>query len=102
MSGSHDHAGEGVWERYLEILTDPGHLLVELTFTLLDALILSPLLFLLWVSAKKWVKNRISHEHLILDQEHGVKHQAETELEEEVAVNQVRKCSCCGHVLDNG
>lgn len=74
----HDHEGS-VWEEYWAILTDPAHFLAELTFTFIDILILSPLLFLLWrlvkTKAQGVLEARVAKEHAALDAEHGVNHE---------------------------
>lgn len=56
---------------YQEILTDPAHLAVEITLMLLvDVLFLG----IIW----PFVVRRIRHEHLVIDEEHGVDHDVET------------------------
>lgn len=69
----HEHGGS-FWEEYWGILSDPAHFTAELTFTLLDMLILSPLFFFAWKGVKSWVGVRIAHEHHVLDVEHEVEH----------------------------
>lgn len=57
---------------YHEILTDPAHLAVELTLMLLvDVLFLG----LIW----PLVRRAIKHEHLVIDEEHGVDHHSDEE-----------------------
>lgn len=70
------HAGESgsLLERYLEILTDPAHFLAELTFTLIDLILLSPILFHLYSKFKSFFKLLVHREHLAIDEEHGFKH----------------------------
>lgn len=72
-AAGHSH-GEGLWEDYLSILTDPAHFLAELTFTLFDIIILSPIIFFAWKGVKAWTLKHIAHEHSILDAEHGIEH----------------------------
>lgn len=72
---SHDHGhGGSTFEAYWAIMTDPAHFWAEVTFTFIDILILSPLLFLVWAYVKNWVNKRVHREHHVLDQEHGVFH----------------------------
>ncbi len=52
---------------YVEILTDPAHAAAELTFVLLDAVLLTPLWLL--------VRRAIRREHATIDAEHGVDHE---------------------------
>ena len=56
---------------YVEILSDPAHLAVELTLMLLvDVLVLG----LLWPWVRRAINKRISAEHHAIDREHGVTH----------------------------
>jgi sterol desaturase/sphingolipid hydroxylase (fatty acid hydroxylase superfamily) len=73
LNSSDEHTGT-LWEEYLSILTDPSHFLAELTFTLIDIALLSPLIFFVIRAIRTWVSHRISHEHAILDAEHQVEH----------------------------
>ncbi len=58
-----------ILSHYGEMMTDPAHTLVELTFILVvDVLFLG----LLWPLAKKAVNKRVEAEHKTLDKEHGV------------------------------
>ncbi len=60
-----------ILHHYAEMMTDPAHTLVELTFILVvDVLFLG----LLWPLAKRAVNKRVNDEHKVLDQEHGVEH----------------------------
>lgn len=56
---------------YVEILSDPAHLAVELTLMLLvDVLVLG----LLWPCARRAINKRIHAEHAAIDREHGITH----------------------------
>lgn len=69
----HEHASGGnLWEEYLSLLLDPAHFLVEVTFSLLDLIILGPLLYWSWRGLQGWVHQRVAHEHAVVDREHGV------------------------------
>lgn len=58
------------FEHYVEILSDPAHLAVELTLMLLvDILFLGMILPFM----KRFLDHRIRREHQKLDDEHGVK-----------------------------
>lgn len=60
-----------IWHHYAEMMTDPAHTLVELTFILMvDVLFLG----LLWPLAKRAVNKRVNAEHKVLDAEHGIEH----------------------------
>jgi hypothetical protein len=60
-----------ILHHYTEMITDPAHTLVELTFILVVDVIF---LGLLWPLAKRAVNKRVNAEHKVLDQEHGIKH----------------------------
>lgn len=70
----HDHShegGAGVWEEFLELATDPAHLLFELSFSLVfDILIVS----VIWgIVIKKIIIPRVKRDvHKELDAEHGI------------------------------
>lgn len=53
---------------YVEIFTDPAHAMVETTFVLIDVLVID------WVRRrlKRHFHRDLSHQHTILDREHGV------------------------------
>lgn len=56
---------------YTELMSDPAHMAMELTFILIvDVLFLG----LLWPLFRKAVNKRVEREHVILDEEHGVQH----------------------------
>jgi len=56
---------------YTELMSDPAHMAVELTFILLiDGLFLG----LIWPFVRKSINKRVEAEHKVLDQEHGVEH----------------------------
>ena len=88
MSGHdhlHEHAGHadsGLWSETWEILTDPAHLIAEVTFSVLDVLIFGILVPLVWSLARRKnrreieaiVDKRVRAEHLAIDREHGVIH----------------------------
>ncbi|QIN94085.1 hypothetical protein PP459_gp148 [Streptomyces phage Wakanda] len=60
-----------VFHHYVELLSDPAHLMVELTFILvIDGLFLG----LVWPLVKKSINKRVEAEHAVLDREHGIKH----------------------------
>jgi len=60
-----------IFHHYTELMTDPAHMLVELTFiVVVDVLFLG----LLWPLAKRSVNKRVKAEHRVLDQEHGITH----------------------------
>lgn len=59
------------FHHYVEIVTDPGHVLAEITFMLvIDLLVMG----LLWPLVRKAIDRRIHVEHLAIDAEHGVDH----------------------------
>lgn len=71
----HIHHEEGdFWGEFWTILTDPAHLAAEFAFSLIDLLILTPILLLFWGFIKRHVKRQIAKEHAELDKEHGVQH----------------------------
>lgn len=72
----HHSSGEGFWGEYLTILMDPAHLAAELTFTLMDILILTPLFLLVFAGVKRWMATALQREHIRLDAEHGISHEA--------------------------
>lgn len=56
---------------YTELMSDPAHMAVELTFILvIDGLFLG----LIWPLIRKAINKRVEREHAVLDKEHGVKH----------------------------
>lgn len=61
----------GLLANYAELITDPAHTLVELTFVLVvDGLLLG----ILWPLIKRHFHRDIEREHKVLDEEHGVEH----------------------------
>lgn len=56
---------------YIEILSDPAHLAVEVTLMLLVEVLF---LGMIWPVAKKAMDRRVKAEHVVLDKEHGVEH----------------------------
>lgn len=76
ISDLHDHVEpDGTlatfWDHYVEILSDPAHMAVEVTteigMNLLFVLAISPMI--------GWYARRAAHrEHLAIDAEHGVVH----------------------------
>lgn len=70
----HEHTGS-VTQDYWNLLTDPAHAMVEVTYMLLGeiliALILLPLI-------KKYFNFRLAKAHAELDREHGISHDPET------------------------
>jgi hypothetical protein len=58
---------------YVEILTDPAHAAAELTFFLVDLLLLSPGFLYL----RRRFRREVQREHAVIDAEHGVEHSAQ-------------------------
>lgn len=74
----HDHSGHGLWEEYWGLLTDPAHLLFELTFSLaFDILVVA----VLWgILVKKVIIPRLRRDiHKEIDAEHGITHDTKKE-----------------------
>lgn len=71
---AHEHTGSLVQD-YFNLLTDPAHAMVEVTYMLLGeiliALILLPLI-------RKYFNYRLAKAHAELDAEHGITHDAVT------------------------
>jgi predicted Na+-dependent transporter len=58
---THAHeAGESLWTQYVELVTDPAHILLELTLIVVVDLIIGALL---WPLFKKWVKRHDKEHH---------------------------------------
>lgn len=91
----HGHEHEPLWDSYVEIMTDPGHILAEFTFTLFDILVLSPFLFILWKLFTHWVKKMLAKEHSRLDKEHGIAHTDQAD-----DIPHCESCTC-GSTKDN-
>jgi hypothetical protein len=63
--------GQGFFKEYWSILSDPAHLAVEVTITLvLDVLLIGTVLPM----AKTYVNYRLQRQHAELDAEHGIHH----------------------------
>jgi hypothetical protein len=59
-------------DHYGELLSDPAHTAVELTFTILvDGLVLG----LLWPLVRRFIDRRLQRQHRLLDEEHGYVHE---------------------------
>lgn len=59
------------FHHYVEILSDPAHLAVEVTLMLLvDVLFLG----MIWPVVKRSMNKRVKAEHYVIDNEHGVEH----------------------------
>ena len=57
----HEH-GEGIWDSYVDLITDPAHLLLEATLILVIDVIIG---MIAWPFIKKWIKehDRKKHAH---------------------------------------
>jgi hypothetical protein len=55
-------AGEGIWEEYINLITDPAHLMLELTLIIVIDVIIG---MVAWPFIKKWIKehDRKKHAH---------------------------------------
>ena len=74
LHDSHEETGNFLHD-YWQLLTDPVHLSVEITITLLfDVLLLG----LLWPTIVRFVKRRLEASHRELDEEHGITHHPDT------------------------
>jgi hypothetical protein len=63
--------GQGFLREYWSILTDPAHVSVELTLTLLfDGLLLG----VLWPLIRGYLNRVMERQHAVLDEEHGIVH----------------------------
>ncbi|RNL79689.1 hypothetical protein [Nocardioides marmorisolisilvae] len=63
--------GGGFLHEYWSILTDPAHVSVELTLTLLfDGLLLG----VLWPLIRAYFNHVLERQHAALDEEHGIVH----------------------------
>lgn len=71
-SHAHDHGDElGVWESTLHILTDPGHLIAELIFTIFFDLVV--VFFFYKIVLKKIIIPRLRKDiHKEIDASHGI------------------------------
>ena len=74
--GGHDHSsheGESVWEHAWEIFTDPGHILAELGWTIIqDGLFVAVLYGIVF---KKMILPKLRKDiHREIDEEHGIQH----------------------------
>jgi hypothetical protein len=72
----HDHSsheGESVWEHAWEIFTDPGHILAELGWTIIqDGLVVAVLYGIVF---KKMILPKLRKDiHREIDEEHGIEH----------------------------
>jgi len=63
--------GQGFLREYWSILTDPAHVSVEITLTiLLDGLLLG----LVWPLIRGYFNRVLERQHAALDEEHGIVH----------------------------
>ncbi|MFL6090877.1 MAG: hypothetical protein ACJ71Z_12130 [Aeromicrobium sp.] len=63
--------GGGFFAEYWSILTDPAHVAVEVTLTLLlDGLLLG----MLWPLVRQFLDAKLHKQHEQFDQEHGIHH----------------------------
>ena len=66
-----EHAGDNFFQAYWHILSDPAHVAVEITLTiLLDVVLLG----MFWPMLKTYVNSRLARQHEQLDAEHGITH----------------------------
>jgi len=66
----HESAG-GVLAEYVSILTDPAHVLVELTFlVVVDGVLVG----LLWPLIRRFIDAKLRRQHEQFDREHGIHH----------------------------
>lgn len=66
-----EQPGDNFFQAYWHILSDPAHVAVEITLTiLLDGVLLG----LLWPMVRTYVNSRLQRQHEELDAEHGVMH----------------------------
>lgn len=71
VSETHQHSDD-FFADYWSIMTDPAHFAAELTFTVLDLVILTPLALLAWALIKRLIARAIDREHHRIDREHGI------------------------------
>lgn len=77
MAHGHSHS-EGLWERYLELLTDPAHILFELTISVLFDLLIVYLGYQLLL--KRIILPKLRRDiHREIDAEHHVEHHDHSE-----------------------
>jgi hypothetical protein len=66
-----EHPGDNFIQGYWHILSDPAHLAVEVTLTiLLDVVLLG----MFWPMIKTYINSRLARQHEQLDAEHGISH----------------------------
>ena len=66
-----EHPGDNFFQAYWHILSDPAHVAVEITLTiLLDVVLLG----MFWPMLKTYVNSRLQRQHEQLDAEHGITH----------------------------
>ena len=63
------------WSEYLHILSDPAHMMAEITFMLIiDVIVLGAVWPLMKKAVHRTVEKRVQEEHAVIDTEHGVSH----------------------------
>lgn len=66
-----EQPGDNFIQAYWHILSDPAHLMVEVTLTLvLDVVLLG----MCWPIVRNYVNSRLQRQHDELDAEHGIAH----------------------------
>lgn len=72
--GEHDHSSAaGIWEEYLQLLTDPAHLMFELTATIMFDLVVVGLFYGVFI--RKYLIPKLRRDfHKEFDKEHGIDH----------------------------
>lgn len=67
----HAGSGEGFFTEYFELLTNPAHIVFELT---LMAIVDGLLIGLLWPLFRRFVDYKLRKQHEAFDREHGIHH----------------------------
>lgn len=59
----HAEESSSIWDSYLDLITDPAHLMLEATLILVIDVLIG---LLLWPAVKRWVRrhDRIHHGHV--------------------------------------
>lgn len=71
VAAAERHTGAGFLAEYFEILTDPAHVAVELTFLVVVDGILAGLL---WPLIRRFLEAKLHGQHEQFDREHGIHH----------------------------
>lgn len=74
LAESHGHGDGSFIEEYLELMGDPAHVGVEITFLVIEMLLIG----LAFPVLRRYIRRKMDQAHHEFDRDHGITHDPET------------------------